>query len=146
VLFAPDAIISDLPATGKKQALAAIADRAAAVAGLDAELVGDGLVARERLGSTSVGRGVAIPHARIEGVDRVFGLFARLRNPIDFGVDADPPVDLLFLLLFRPGAGRAQLDTLSGLAKWLRDGETARRLREASDGAALSRILAGLSR
>ena len=104
-LLSPGAVFGGLAVPNKKslfQQLAAIAAKSAA---LDAKMVVERLSERERLGSTGFGGGVAIPHGKIDGLNRVVGVFARLAAPIDFAAIDDMPVDLVFLLLSPPDAG-----------------------------------------
>src|ERR671933_387243 len=92
-LLAPDAVLGALKANGKKQALQEMAARAATLTGLAERDIYDTLLQREKLGSTGVGHGVAIPHGRMAGLPRIFGLFARLDPPIDFQAPGDAPLD-----------------------------------------------------
>ena len=135
-LIEPDRVLDRLEARDKSQLLAEIARRAAEAAGLDSEVVLSALNAREQLGSTGVGHGVAVPHARIKGLARLLGLFARLARPVDFAAIDDQPVDLVFLMLIPAEAGNEYLAALSAVSRRLRDREVVRRLR-AADGAAV---------
>ena len=118
-----------------------LASRAAASLNLDPKLVFNALQAREQLGSTGLGEGFALPHARIEGLDRFFGMFARLNRPIHFdSVDAKP-VDLVFLLLIPAAAQGHHLAALAAISRHLRDKEFAARLRKAANTAALCNLL-----
>jgi PTS system nitrogen regulatory IIA component len=96
---------------------------------------------RERLGSTGVGRGVAIPHGKLAKLDRLVGLFARLDKPIDFEALDGEPVDLIFLLLAPEGAGADHLKALARIARLLRDEKIAEQLRAARDESALRALL-----
>ena len=98
-LITRDAIVSPLKAASKKQAIQTLANRAADLTQFDARKIFDTLLEREKLGSTGIGRGVAIPHGRMAGLDSLFGIFARLDKPIGFEASDDQPVDLIFLLL-----------------------------------------------
>lgn len=98
------------------------------------------LSARERMGSTGLGRGFALPHARIEGLGRLFGLFARLAQPIDFDAIDGEPVDLVFLLLI-PGGSRDHVSALAAIARTMRDEATLRQVRKAGSAAILHRHL-----
>ena len=98
-LLVPDGVIADLKATSKKQALQDLARRAADVSGLHERVVYDVLMERERLGTTGVGNGIAIPHGKLPKLERLYGLFARLKQPIDFHAIDERPVDLIFVLL-----------------------------------------------
>ena len=88
------------------------------------------LMQREKLGSTGVGNGVAIPHGKLPKLDKLFGLFARLDRPVDFEALDGQPVDLIFLLLAPEGAGADHLKALARVARLLRDPEVARKLRD----------------
>jgi PTS system nitrogen regulatory IIA component len=141
-LVAPDAVIPALKVTGKKQALQELAAKAAALSGQNERVIFEILVQREKLGSTGVGNGIAIPHGKLPNLDKLFGLFARLDRPIDFeGLDGQP-VDLVFLLLAPEGAGADHLKALARVARLLRDPEMARKLRESRDAAAIYAVLA----
>ena len=140
-LLAPDAVLGALKANGKKQALQELAARAATLTGLAEREIYDTLLQREKLGSTGVGHGVAIPHGRMAGLPRIFGLFARLDRPIDFEALDDEPVDLVFLLLAPESAGADHLKALARIARLLRDPATASKLRSLSDPAALYAVL-----
>ena len=132
-LIAREAVISPLKAASKKQAIQTLSGRAADLTGFDPRDVFDTLLEREKLGSTGIGRGVAIPHGRVEGLDRLFGLFARLDKPIAFDASDEQPVDLIFLLLAPEGSGADHLKALARIARLLRDEGGAARLRDARD-------------
>jgi len=141
-LVAPNAIIPALKVNGKKQALQELALRAAQLTGENDRTILDVLIQREKLGSTAVGNGVAIPHGKLPQLKRLFGLFARLERPIDFGALDGQPVDLCFLLLAPEWAGADHLKALARIARLLRDPEIARMLRESRDADALYAVLA----
>jgi nitrogen PTS system EIIA component len=141
-LVAPNAIIPALKVNGKKQALQEIAAKAAALTGLGDRAILEILLQREKLGSTGVGNGVAIPHGKLPKLDRVFGLFARLERPVDFEALDGQPVDLVFLLLAPEGAGADHLKALARVARLLRDPEVARKLRSSTDAETLYAVLA----
>jgi PTS system nitrogen regulatory IIA component len=141
-LVAPDAIIPALKVNGKKQALQELAARAAALSGQNERTVFEILMQREKLGSTGVGNGIAIPHGKLPKLDTLFGLFARLDRPIDFEALDSQPVDLIFLLLAPEGAGADHLRALARVARLLRDAAVARKLRESRDAEALYAVLA----
>ena len=142
VLIAPNAIIPALKVNGKKQALQEIAAKAAVLTGQSDRAILEILLQREKLGSTGVGNGVAIPHGKLPKLDKVFGLFARLERPVDFEALDGQPVDLVFLLLAPEGAGADHLKALARVARLLRDPEIARKLRESRDAEALYAVLA----
>ena len=130
-LLSPKAVVPNLHARCKREALAALAERAAALTGADAAVIREALMEREKLGSTGVGRGVAIPHGKIEGLGAMTGLLARLDQPIDFEAIDEQPVDLVFVLLAPADASAAHLKALAKVSRLLRD----ERVREALRGA-----------
>jgi len=138
----PAAVLSHVAAANKKIPFQQLAQVAASEYRLDAKEVFDRLSEREKLGSTAVGNGVAIPHGKLSKLGRLFGLFARLHKPIDFEALDNQPVDLIFLLLAPEAAGADHLKALARVARQLRDPEIARRLRESSDADALYAVLA----
>jgi len=140
-LIEVQAIMPALKANSKKQLLQLLAEKAAAVTGLPEREIFDTILQRERLGSTGVGNGIAIPHGKLGGVDRIRGVFARLENPVDFESLDDQPVDLVFLLLAPEGAGADHLKALSRIARVLRDGEAVSKIRGTSDAAAIHSFL-----
>lgn len=125
----PDGVVGVLRAADKATLLADLAGRAAALTGLNRADVFQALAAREALGSTGIGGGVAIPHARIVGVDRFFGLFARLERPVDFEAVDEQPVDLAFALLAPVGETERHLQALACVSRRLRDVDAVARLR-----------------
>jgi PTS system nitrogen regulatory IIA component len=140
-LLSPDAIFSALRVNGKKQALQEMSERAAQVSGLAAREIFDALLQRERLGSTGVGDGIAIPHGKLAKCTRIFGIFARLERAIDFEALDGLPVDLIFLLIAPESAGADHLKALAGIARVLRDPEMAAQLRATRDASALYSLL-----
>ena len=140
-LVSPNAIIPALKVNGKKQALQEIAAKAATLTGQGERAILEILLQREKLGSTGVGNGVAIPHGKLAKLANVFGLFARLERPVDFDALDGQPVDLIFLLLAPEGAGADHLKALARVARLLRDPEIARRLREQRDADAIYAVL-----
>ena len=141
-LIKPDAILASLKANSKKQAIQALAEKAATLTGLTEREIFDTLLQRERLGSTGVGGGIAIPHGKLAKLDRIVGMFARLARPIDFEALDDQPVDLVFLLLAPEGAGADHLKALARIARLLRDQEVAKKLRASKDAQAIYSVLA----
>src|SRR5947208_16788036 len=119
-LVAPSAILPALKVNGKKQALQELAAKAAELSGLNERAILEILLQREKLGSTGVGGGIAIPHGKLPKLTRLFGLFARLERPIDFEALDGQPVDLIFLLLAPEGAGADHLKALARVARLLR--------------------------
>src|SRR5215471_19578810 len=122
-LVSPNAIIPALKVNGKKQALQEIAAKAAELTGQNEKAVLEILLQREKLGSTGVGNGVAIPHGKLPKLGKLFGLFARLARPVDFEALDGQPVDLVFLLLAPEGAGADHLKAIARVARLLRDGD-----------------------
>ena len=142
-LLPPGGVVADLPATSRKQALHALSELAARTLHLPARRVLEAVNERERLGSTGVGDGVAIPHARMSEIDRVCGVFARLRQPVDFDAIDGRPADLVFVLLAPEDAGADHLKALARISRFFRRKEMRRALRAAPDTAALQAIIAG---
>jgi len=141
-LVSPNAIIPAMKVNGKKQALQEIAAKAADLTGQNEKAILEILLQREKLGSTGVGNGVAIPHGKLQKLGNVFGLFARLERPIDFEALDAQPVDLIFLLLAPEGAGADHLKALARVARLLRDPEVARKLRASNGAEAIYAVLA----
>jgi PTS system nitrogen regulatory IIA component len=141
-LVAHNAIIPALKVNGKKQTLQELAAKAAELSGLAERTIFETLVQREKLGSTAVGNGIAIPHGKLAKLTHLFGIFARLERPIDFEALDGQPVDLVFLLLAPEGAGADHLKALARVARLLREPEVARKLRESRDAEALYSVLA----
>lgn len=140
-LIEPNAILPSLKVSTRKQALQELSERAAEVSGLPAREIFDALLQRERLGSTGVGGGIAIPHGKLPRVDRMIGLFARLERPIDYESLDGEPVDLIFLLLAPESAGADHLKALSKVARALRDQRLTARLRATRDASGLYLLL-----
>jgi nitrogen PTS system EIIA component len=140
-LLLPDGVIPSLKASSKKQALQELANKAAALTGLEARKIFDTLMQRETLGSTGVGRGIAIPHGRIPALRRIVSVFARLEDPIDFESMDGEPVDLIFLLLAPEHAGADHLKALARVSRLLREPASIERLRASTDRAALYSVL-----
>ena len=140
-LLTPDAVMASLHAQSKKQVLQEVCDRAARLTGLAEREIFDAILQRERLGSTGVGQGVAIPHGKQRSLDKLVGVFARLIRPVEFDSLDDQPVDLVFLLLAPESAGADHLKALARIARVLRDGGVAQKLRMASDEAAIYQVL-----
>jgi nitrogen PTS system EIIA component len=140
-LVAPNAVIPALKVNTKKQALQELATRAAELTGQSERGVLEILLQREKLGSTGVGNGIAIPHGKLAKLGRLFGLFARLDRPVDFDALDGQPVDLIFLLLAPEGAGADHLKALARVARLLRDGDIARKLRDSRDLDAIYAVL-----
>jgi nitrogen PTS system EIIA component len=141
-LLSPQAIQAAMVVPNKKALFQQLAGQAAKLVEADARLIVDRLVERERLGSTGFGGGIAIPHGKIDGLDRVVGLFARLSTPIDFAAIDDLPVDLVFLLLSPIDAGVEHLKALARVSRRLRDKAFVAKLRGAGSEDALYALFA----
>jgi len=128
-LLAPDAVIASLKAQNKKQLLQELSEHAAKLTALPERRIFETLVERERLGSTGMGQGIAIPHGRIAGLPRITGFFARLETPIAYDAVDNQPVDLVFLLLAPEGAGADHLKALARVSRLLRNQQTCEKLR-----------------
>ncbi len=140
-LLVIDAVLPRLKSANKKQALQEMAAKAAALTGRDERDIFETLMQREKLGSTGVGHGVAIPHGKLVGLDRLVGVFALLDRPIDFDSLDGEPVDVMFLLLAPESAGADHLKALARIARVLRDDATAAKLRASDDAAAMYALL-----
>jgi PTS system nitrogen regulatory IIA component len=140
-LITPETVVAKLRVTSKKQALQELARRIAPLVELSDRAIFDVLLERERLGTTGVGHGVAIPHGKLAGLRRLHGLFAKLDAPIDFDSIDDQPVDLIFLLLAPDTAGADHLKALAKVSRLLRDRSVCDKLRGAETSAALYALL-----
>lgn len=140
-LVGENCVVSGLKASSKKQALQELANKAAEVTGLKAEDVFDKLLERERLGTTGVGQGIAIPHGKFEKLDKVCGLFARLETPVEFESMDDQPVDLVFVLLAPEPSGADHLKALARVSRLLRNQAICEKLRGAETADALYALL-----
>jgi PTS system nitrogen regulatory IIA component len=141
-LLDPERVIARLEAASKRDVLRALARSVAGRLGRHEREILDVLWQREQLGSTATGHGTALPHAKLAGLDRVFGLFARLAAPVEFEARDGQPGDLVFLLLAPVGAGADHLDALAQISRVFRDAAVRTRLRKAKDAAALYARLA----
>jgi PTS system nitrogen regulatory IIA component len=140
-LVRPAGVVANLKVTTKKQLLQELAARAATLTGLHERVIFDVLLERERLGTTGVGQGIAIPHGKLADLDRLHGLFARLDQPIDFEAIDDQPVDLVFLLLAPEQAGADHLKALAKVSRLLRDKEMCEKLRGSEGAEALYALI-----
>jgi len=127
--MAPECVVANLRVTSKKQALQELARKAAEIVGADERQIFEVVMERERLGTTGVGNGIAIPHGKLPGLKRLAGLFARLEKPVDFEAIDEQPVDLIFLLLAPEGAGADHLKALARVSRLLRDRRVCEKLR-----------------
>ncbi len=142
-ILSDKAIDADLVAANKKGLFQQLATAAAKLTGLPPKAIATSLNAREKIGSTGFGGGAAIPHGKIEGLDGVFGYFARLETPVDFQSIDNMPVDLVFLLLSPPDAGAEHLKALARISRAFRDAQTVAKLRGARSRDAIYALLAG---
>lgn len=140
-LITPESVIPNLKATSKKQALQDLARRAADITGEHERAIFDVLMERERLGTTGVGNGIAIPHGKLPNLERLYGVFARLEEPVDFQSIDDRPVDLIFLLLAPESAGADHLKALARISRLLRDKKVCDKLRGTESGDSLYALL-----
>lgn len=140
-LLTSDAIFGALAAGSKKQALEELAAHAAPLTGIDPRELFNSLLQRERLGSTGLGRGIAIPHVHVRGLNRIVCHFARLAKPVEFDAPDSQPVDLLFLLLSPEYASGDHLKALARISRLVRDTSMLERLRSAKDTDSLRAIL-----
>ncbi len=143
-LLTPEAVAAELSVGNKKALFQQLGFVAARAWQLDAPEVTERLAQREKLGSTGFGGGVAIPHAKLDGLRHVAGAFVRLAKPVDFGAVDDLPVDLVFMLLSPAGAGAEHLKALARVSRRLRDRGFAAKLRGAGSGDALFALLTGV--
>lgn len=140
-LLPPEAVIVGLKSTSHKQVLQDISTEFSTRTGVDAHVLFESLLQRERLGTTAIGQGIAVPHARVPGLDALAGLFVRLPKGIDFDSQDGEPVDLIFALLAPEEAGADHLQALACIARLFRTPGMAQKLRQTSDAGALHAIL-----
>jgi PTS system nitrogen regulatory IIA component len=140
-LLTADSVMPSLKAATKKQVLQELSERAAALSGLPEREIFDALLQRERLGSTGVGAGVAIPHGKLTRATQIFGVFARLDKPIDFESLDGAPVDLIFMLVAPESSGADHLRALARIARALREPGVVAKLRATRDAAGLYSVL-----
>lgn len=140
-LLQENGVVANLKAGSKKQILQELSQLAAKLTGMHERAIFDVLLERERLGTTGIGRGIAIPHGKLKDLDQLHGLFARLEKPVDFDAIDDAPVDLIFLLLAPESAGADHLKALARISRLLRDEGMCGRLRNSSQPEALYALL-----
>jgi PTS system nitrogen regulatory IIA component len=140
-LLTPRAVLSSLKAGNKKSALQELSEQAGVLCDVPSREIFDALLQRERLGSTGVGGGIAIPHAKLAKAQNIFAVFARLDRPLDFESIDGSPVDLIFLLIAPESAGADHLKALARIARLVRDPSLTAKLRGTRDAAALYAIL-----
>lgn len=141
LLSSPAQVLPRLKVGSKKQALQELARRAAELTGAPERQIFDVLLERERLGTTGVGNGIAIPHGKLADITKMFGLFARLEPAVDFEAIDEQPVDLIFLLLAPEGAGADHLKALARVSRLLRDRSICEKLRGADKAEAIYALL-----
>ena len=144
-IITPKAIKSVAKSVGKKRVLQEISQLAAPIYGIDENIAFDALQERENLGPTGVGEGVAIPHARIEGLDRVVGVFFRMEKAIEYDSVDRQPVDLIFALFAPVDSGVDHLKALALVSRSLRDPAVKAKLRSNADESTLFAILTEVS-
>jgi len=141
LLTGPDAVLASAKATGKKALLAELANRASGLFDVDERKLFDRLLERERLGSTGIGGGIAIPHGRLSSMAKPMGVFARMAHPVDFDAIDERPVDIVFLLVTPEGAGADHLKALARVSRLLRDRSLVEKLRATENAEALYALL-----
>ncbi|MEM0899001.1 MAG: PTS IIA-like nitrogen regulatory protein PtsN [Pseudomonadota bacterium] len=140
-LLCADSVLINARASCKKQVLQLLAEKASESCDMTAREIFDVVLQREKLGSTGVGKGVAIPHGKFPGLDKIVGVFAQLHDPIDFEAIDDQPVDLVFLLMAPEQAGADHLKALSSVARVLRDKDRLEALRGAQKASDVHKVL-----
>ncbi len=140
-ILSPESVVSNLKVTSKKQALQELSKRISEVAELEDRDVFEILLDREKLGTTGVGNGIAIPHGKMESLEKLHGLFARLERPVEFESIDERPVDLIFLLLAPETAGADHLKALAQVSRLLRDKSMCEKLRGSDSSEALYALL-----
>jgi PTS system nitrogen regulatory IIA component len=140
-LISPRSVVAQLRVTNKKQALQELAKRASAMTGIHERTIYDVLIERERLGTTGIGTGIGIPHGKLPGLTKLYGIFARLERPIPFEAIDEQPVDLIFLLLAPEIAGADHLKALALVSRLLRDRTVCEKLRGTDNADALYALL-----
>lgn len=141
-MITADLIMASLAASSKKQAFRLIAEETAGLFGGDAKEILDALLARERIGSTGIGCGVAIPHIKIGKIDKMYGVLARLEKPVDYDAIDGSPVDIIFLLLAPAEAKTTQhLKVLAHISRFLKDAQTCSCIRSTGEREKIAALL-----
>ncbi len=140
-LIGSGSVVANLRVTSKKQALRALAKRAAELTSQPERAIFEVLIERERLCTTGVGDGIAIPHGKLPDLDRLYALFARLETPIDFDAIDEQPVDLICVLLAPKAAGAYHLKALARVSRLLRDRAACEKLRGSNSAEAIHALL-----
>lgn len=140
-ILIPEGVLPHLKVTSKKQALQELSRRAADVTGLEQREIFDVLLERERLGTTGMGNGIAIPHGKLPALDRLHAVFARADRAVEFDAIDDKPVDVIFLLLAPESAGADHLKALARVSRLLRDKGVCEKIRGADSVDAIYALL-----
>ncbi|WP_193173391.1 PTS IIA-like nitrogen regulatory protein PtsN [Nisaea nitritireducens] len=140
-ILIPEGVLPHLKVTSKKQALQELSRRAADVTGLEQREIFDVLLERERLGTTGMGNGIAIPHGKLPSLDRLYAVFARADRAVEFDAIDDKPVDIIFLLLAPESAGADHLKALARVSRLLRDKGVCEKIRGADSVDAIYALL-----
>jgi len=140
-LLSPEGVLPSLKVKDKKALLRELAAKAATITHLPKDRILETLIERERLGTTGVGQGIAIPHGRLADVGKITGLFARLETPIEYDAVDNEPVELVFMLLAPEGSGADHLKALARVSRLLRNQAACEKLRKAATAEALYAIL-----
>jgi len=140
-ILSTGSVVACAKVASKRQLLQLLADKIADKIGVEPHLIFDTLVAREKLGSTGLGNGIAIPHGKLEGLSGVTAVFARLEQPVDFDAVDDQPVDLAIMLLAPAGSGADHLKALARVARLMRTETIVEQLRATRDSSKLYEVL-----
>ena len=140
-LLSPERVLPSIKPKDKKQLLQLLAERTAQLSSVPERRIYETLLERERLGTTGVGQGIAIPHGRLGDIKKIMGVFARLETPIEYEAVDNQPVDLVFMLLAPEGAGADHLKALARVSRLLRNQAACEKLRGAATAEALYAIL-----
>jgi len=140
-IISKDAVLDNVQVSSKRELIQYLSERISALCGLDDRAIFDAVWERENLGSTGYGEGVAFPHARIEGLEKVCGMFARLDEPVDFDSLDGKPVDLVFILISPENSGADHLTALATLSRILKTSGSCDKLRKARNAAEIYAIL-----
>ena len=140
-LLTLEAVIPQMKVDSKKQALQELSSSAARLTGVEEHTIFEVLLERERLGTTGVGNGIAIPHGKLDNVKQIYGVFARLETPVDFDAIDDQPVDLIFVLLAPESAGADHLKALAWVSRLLRDNSICEKIRQSENGESILNLI-----
>lgn len=140
-IISKSAVLDNIQAASKRELIQCLSERLSALSGLDERVIFDAVWERENLGSTGYGEGVAFPHARIEGLDKVCGMFVRLDEPVDFDSLDGKPVDLVFLLISPENSGADHLTALAALSRVLKTEGSCEKLRKARNADEIYTVL-----